>query len=82
LIEEGTPITQNLDQSNSHSLEVITVLNIMVDEKGDTPSSSTSIFKNPKIGNKNTLVLREGCTTSILKHIGFKEEERKKKGLC
>lgn len=62
--------TQNPNQSNSQSLDVIAILANMTDKAGENVSP-TPTFKHPKIGEVDSTIINKGCSSFILKHIGI-----------
>lgn len=73
-IEDCVFETQNLDQLSSQFLDIVAILANMMDGGGDN-TSCTPTFKHPRLGEANSPLMNEECSTYILKHIGLMEEE-------
>lgn len=54
--------------------KVIAILANMMEEGGEN-MSPTPAFKHPRRGEVDSVLTKEGCSTSILKHIGIMEED-------
>lgn len=62
--------TQNMDQSISHSTNVIAIIANML-ENGRYTFSSTPTLMPPQVGDGSHSIAQDGCSSSMLIHTGF-----------